>query len=207
MDLKNGERSRRRVRDLVTQLAFEGRSENEIRRARISMMARSDLLHARAGYRSARPVTATLQIQLATHGRLIQSGQYRKSTAGSQRWTLPSLCRGRPVAQTQQAGLHANGHLWLWLSNYGEAHSSTGPLRDPAGPTTRATGRAARFIHGVDRVSDRDFVQMPREILIRRVKRRMLAKAPRRVLHPSIDDSTSGVRIRTTASRERSSLT
>ncbi|RZN33503.1 hypothetical protein CWO90_09800 [Bradyrhizobium sp. Leo121] len=59
---KMEERSRRRVRDLVTQLAFEGLSENEIGRARISMMAKSDLLHARAGYRSARPVTATLQI-------------------------------------------------------------------------------------------------------------------------------------------------
>jgi hypothetical protein len=33
-----GERSRRRVRDLVTQLAFEGLSENEIGRARISMI-------------------------------------------------------------------------------------------------------------------------------------------------------------------------
>src|ERR1700746_1793434 len=63
-----GERSRRRVRDLVTQLAFEGLSENEIGRARISIMARSDLLHARAGYRSARPTTV-LKIQLATHGR------------------------------------------------------------------------------------------------------------------------------------------
>jgi hypothetical protein len=69
LDLKNGERSRRRVRDLVTQLAFEGRSQNETERARISMMARSDLLHARAGYRSARPVAAAQQIQLATHGR------------------------------------------------------------------------------------------------------------------------------------------
>jgi hypothetical protein len=59
---KMEERSRRRVRDLVTQLAFEGLSENEIGRAQISMMARSGLLHARAGYRSARPVTATLQI-------------------------------------------------------------------------------------------------------------------------------------------------
>ena len=64
-------------RDLVTRLAFEGLSENEIGRARISMMARSDLLQARAGYRSARPVTATPQIQLATHGRSIQSGQTR----------------------------------------------------------------------------------------------------------------------------------
>jgi hypothetical protein len=45
-------------RDLVTRLAFEGLSENEIGRARISIMARSDLLHARAGYRSARPVTS-----------------------------------------------------------------------------------------------------------------------------------------------------
>ena len=64
----------------MTQLAFEGRSENEIGRARISMMARSDLLHARAGYRSARPVAA-LQIQLATHGRSMQLGQQRLSKA------------------------------------------------------------------------------------------------------------------------------
>jgi hypothetical protein len=77
LDLKNGERSRRRVRDLVTQLAFEGRSQNETERARISMMARSDLLHARAGYRSARPTTAILKIQLATRGRSIQMGQSR----------------------------------------------------------------------------------------------------------------------------------
>src|SRR4029077_5737678 len=74
-----GERSRRRVRDLVTQLAFEGLSENEIGRARISMMARSDLLHARAGYRSARPVAATLKIHLATHGRSIQMGHKQRS--------------------------------------------------------------------------------------------------------------------------------
>src|ERR1700757_726753 len=70
-----GERSRRRVRDLVARLAFKGRSQNETERARISMMARSDLLHTRAGYRSARPITAILKIQLATHGRSIQSGR------------------------------------------------------------------------------------------------------------------------------------
>ena len=74
LDLKNGERSRRRVRDLVTQLAFEGRSQNETERARISMMARSDLLHTRAGYRCARPTIAILKIQLATRGRSIQMG-------------------------------------------------------------------------------------------------------------------------------------
>lgn len=34
-------RSRRRIRDLVTHLAFQGLSENEIGCARISMMAKS----------------------------------------------------------------------------------------------------------------------------------------------------------------------
>jgi len=38
------------------------------------MMARSDLLHERAGYRRARPVAPAQQIQLATHGRSIQTG-------------------------------------------------------------------------------------------------------------------------------------
>jgi hypothetical protein len=39
------------------------------------MMARSDLLHPRAGYSSARPTNAVLKIQLATRGRSIQMGQ------------------------------------------------------------------------------------------------------------------------------------
>jgi hypothetical protein len=69
------ERSRRRVRDLVTQMVFKGLAGNEIGRVRISMVARSNLLHERAGYRRARPITATQQIQLATHGRSIQMGQ------------------------------------------------------------------------------------------------------------------------------------
>ena len=70
-----GERSRRRIRDLVARLAFEGLSENEIGCARISILARSNPLHQRAGYRRARPVTAAQQIQLATHGRSIQACQ------------------------------------------------------------------------------------------------------------------------------------
>jgi hypothetical protein len=73
----------------VTQLAFEGLSENEIGRARISMMARSDLLHARAGYRSARPVAATLKIQLATHGRSIQLGHSLQKRDVRARSALP----------------------------------------------------------------------------------------------------------------------
>ena len=48
-------RSRRRTRDLVTQAASQGLSENEIGCARISMMARSTNAPCRAGYRCARP--------------------------------------------------------------------------------------------------------------------------------------------------------
>ena len=49
-----------RTSDLVTQAASQGLSENEIGCARISMMARSITLRARAGYVSARESTATL---------------------------------------------------------------------------------------------------------------------------------------------------
>src|ERR1700752_1848181 len=102
------ERSRRRVRDLVTQLAFEGRSQNETERARISMMARSDLLHARAGYRCARPTTAVLKIQLATHGRSIQMGHTEE--------IAPALrLLGWPLAQrlgsTAQGSASANSRI------------------------------------------------------------------------------------------------
>src|SRR6516165_6713600 len=92
LDLKNGERSRRRVRDLVTQLAFEGRSQNETERARISMMARTDLLHARAVYRCARPTI--LKIQLATHGRSIQLGHTRKNSNESALPRAADIFRG-----------------------------------------------------------------------------------------------------------------
>src|ERR1700739_3849263 len=78
-----GERSRRRVRDLATQLAFEGLSENEIGRARISMMARSDLLHARAGYRTAKPTTV-LKIKFATHAPVRRASAYPLMAAREQ---------------------------------------------------------------------------------------------------------------------------
>src|ERR1700752_2937029 len=64
----------RRQQNYPRPLPSRGLSENEIGRARISMMARSDLLRIRAGYRSARPTTV-LKIQLATRGRSIQMGQ------------------------------------------------------------------------------------------------------------------------------------
>jgi hypothetical protein len=111
-----GERSRRRVRDLVTQLAFEGLSENEIERARISMMARSDLLHARAGYRSARPTTVP-KIQLATQrsfapiDRYVRSGLWQTQnyplSVGSLRDRKgPRLGTNRSAA----IGLHIDGN-------------------------------------------------------------------------------------------------
>lgn len=54
--------------EILQALYEEGLSENEIGCARISMMARSNPLQQRAGYRRARPVAATQQIHLATHG-------------------------------------------------------------------------------------------------------------------------------------------
>jgi hypothetical protein len=73
----------------VARLAFEGLSANEIGRARISMMARSDLLHARGRIQKRKTRYCTLQIQLATLGRSIQSGQLRKQLP----LTLQSLPR------------------------------------------------------------------------------------------------------------------
>ena len=68
-------RSRRRIRDLVTQLASQGLSENENGRARISMMAKSNnaLLTGRIQKRKTNPPIT--HIWLATHGRSIQLGQ------------------------------------------------------------------------------------------------------------------------------------
>ena|SRR5215831_5883637 len=88
-----GERSRRRIRDLVTQLAFKGLSENEIGCVRISMVARSDLLHQRAGYRRARPVSATYRFSL-------------QRTAGPySRVTSVALCDRRPSVKFRYATL------------------------------------------------------------------------------------------------------
>ena len=49
------DRSSRRMRTLVTRMAHRGLSANELARALISMMARSSLLQAEAGYIDARP--------------------------------------------------------------------------------------------------------------------------------------------------------
>jgi len=81
-------RSRRRVPELVTRLAFQGLSENEIGRGRISMMARN--ANAPLEGRIQKRKTNSLSdhhFQLATHGRSIQKCQLR--THAPQRTALP----------------------------------------------------------------------------------------------------------------------
>src|SRR5215471_8112680 len=73
-------RSRRRIRDLVTQPASEGLSENESGCARISMMARS----------TNAPFTGRIQKRKTNHLRPFTSGLQR--TAGPYSWvTLTKL--------------------------------------------------------------------------------------------------------------------
>ncbi len=74
------ERSRRRTRDLVTQPASQGLSENEVGCARISMMARSTiaLCKGRIQMRKTNP------LHLFTFGLQRTAGPYSWVTFGSQ---------------------------------------------------------------------------------------------------------------------------
>ena len=65
-------RSRRRTRDLVTQAASQGLSQNEIGCARISMMARSTNAPCKGRIQMRKTNPSIFQIRLATHGRSIQ---------------------------------------------------------------------------------------------------------------------------------------
>ena len=71
-------RSRRRTRDLVTQPASQGLSENENGCARLSIVAKSAnaLLTGRIQKRKTNP--SVTHIWLATHGRSIQLGHQRR---------------------------------------------------------------------------------------------------------------------------------
>jgi hypothetical protein len=73
-------RSRRRTRDLVTQAASQGLSQNEIGCARISMMARSTNAPCKGRIQMRKTNPSIFQIRLATHGRSIQLGHV---------WTAP----------------------------------------------------------------------------------------------------------------------
>src|SRR6266404_7207861 len=113
------DRSSRRLRTLVTQMAPRGLSANEIAGALISMMARSPTSS------NQRPDTLmqdrsppTRRKPLATHGRTIHSGQTAKRPAGEQtsgkhpepdpRWPrwfvayVPIAVIGAPFAQRRE---------------------------------------------------------------------------------------------------------
>jgi hypothetical protein len=66
-------RSRRRIRDLVALLAFQGLSQNEIGCARISMMARS----TNAPFKGRIQKRKTNQLQIITFGLQRAAGPYR----------------------------------------------------------------------------------------------------------------------------------
>jgi len=74
-------RSRRRTRDLVTQAASQGLSENEIGYARISMMARS----------TNAPCKGRIQMRKTNHLHLFTFGLQR--TAGPYSWVRLGLGR------------------------------------------------------------------------------------------------------------------
>ena len=72
-------RSRRRVPELVTRLAFQGLSENEIGRARISMMARN----ANVPFKGRIQKRKTYHLQIITFRLQRAAGPYRWAIIGS----------------------------------------------------------------------------------------------------------------------------
>ena len=98
-------RSRRRARDLVTQAASQGLSENEIGRARISMMARS----------TNTPCKGRIQMRKTNPLHLLTFGLQR--TAGPYSWVTSAVLTGLlrlPVQPKQQTfgSVHGRSHLW-----------------------------------------------------------------------------------------------
>ena len=87
-------RSRRRVPELVTRLASQGLSENEIGRARISMMARNANV----------PFKGRIQKRKTYHLQIITFGLQR--AAGPYRW----VTLGRSAMSGSMSGLPESGH-------------------------------------------------------------------------------------------------
>src|ERR1700687_291260 len=71
-------RSRRRTRDLVTQPAIQGLSQNEIGCARISMMARS----TKAPFKGRIQKRKTNHLQIITFGLQRTAGPYKRANTG-----------------------------------------------------------------------------------------------------------------------------
>jgi len=103
-------RSRRRTRDLVTQAASQGLSQNEIGCARISMMARSTNApcKGRIQMRKTNPLHL-LKIRLATHGRSGSVGasklclRYPTKQTSTPATATSVWCHGHKVAALQPA--------------------------------------------------------------------------------------------------------
>ena len=85
-------RSRRRTRDLVTQAASQGLSENEIGCARISMMARS----------TNAPCKGRIQMRKTKPLHFFTFGLQR--TAGPYSWVTLGSLTARPAPQTKRFG-------------------------------------------------------------------------------------------------------
>ena len=94
-------RSRRRTRDLVTQAASQGLSENEIGCARMSMMARSTnaLCKGRIQMRKTNP------LHFFTFGLQRTAGPYSWVKLGNTRWEQMFFALP-PKADSSQTSLH-----------------------------------------------------------------------------------------------------
>jgi hypothetical protein len=99
-------RSRSRVPELVTRLAFQGLSENEIGRARISMMARN----ANVPFKGRIQKRKTYHLQIITFGLQRAAGPYSwvirdrvEPAAGPAMSAMPRLCCKTLVETTDQS--------------------------------------------------------------------------------------------------------
>src|SRR5438132_12098816 len=97
-------RSRRRVPELVTRLAFQGLSENEIGRARISMMARNANVRFKG----------RIQKRKTYHVQIINFGLQR--AAGPYSWVISDRAtrspRSRQVRLRRIATKAGRGSVW-----------------------------------------------------------------------------------------------
>ena len=109
-------RSRRRVPELVTRPAFQGLSENEIGRARISMMARNATFRSRAGYRSARPITSKSSLSACNARPVHTVGSnpvmgrcplHDRSSPESGSQSAPLRCRGCAITGLMHCSKHS----------------------------------------------------------------------------------------------------
>ena len=80
-------RSRRRTRDLVTQAASQGLSQNEIGCARISIMARSTTAPCKGRIQ----MRKTNPLHLLKFGLQRTAGPYKGATSGLMQWSAPLM--------------------------------------------------------------------------------------------------------------------